>query len=183
MARIGNQAPPIVTLITARPSVPAVPSCWEWMLAMNIREVMTRDPCCCLPSDSAHRAGTLMRRFDVGVLPVVDDEYHRRLLGVVTDRDLCLFVVAANRVPAEVTVEECMMRNPVCCAPDDDAHHALELMRTHHVHRLPAVNAHGFLVGMVSLTDLVRHRAISEADLELAMEFLAQPAPVVTPGS
>ena len=145
---------------------------------MIIREVMTRDPCCCLPSDSAHRAGTLMRRFDVGALPVVEDENHRRLLGIVTDRDLCLFVVAANRLAAEVTVKECMMPNPVCCAPDDDVHRALEFMRTHHVHRLPVLNAHGFLVGMVSLTDLVRHRAISEADLEMAMEVLSQPAPL-----
>ena len=143
---------------------------------MNIRDVMKRDPCCCLPADSAHRAGTLMRRFDIGVLPVVNDEYHRRLLGIVTDRDLCLFVVAANRLSAEVTVEECMVRNPVCCAPDDDAPHALELMRARHVHRLPVVNYHGFLVGVVSLTDLVRHHAISEADLEMAMEVLSQPA-------
>ena len=148
---------------------------------MNIREIMTRDPCCCLPSDSAHRAGTLMRRFDVGVLPVVDDESHRRLLGILTDRDLCLFVVASNRVSAEVTVKECMMPNPVCCSPDDEARGALELMRARHVHRLPVVNSHGFLVGMVSLTDLVRHRAISETDLEMAMEVLALPAPVTAP--
>lgn len=146
---------------------------------MTIRELMTRDPCCCLPSDSAHRAGTLMRRFDVGVLPVVDDECHRRLLGIVTDRDLCVFVLAANRLPAGVTVEECMMRSPVTCEPDDDPSHALELMRGHHVRRLPVVNAHGFLVGMVSVTDLVRHRAISDAELEMAMEFLAQPPALV----
>jgi len=149
---------------------------------MKIRELMTRDPACCIPSDSAHRAATLMRRFDVGSLLVVNDEGHRRLLGIVTDRDLCLFVVAANLLPAAVTVEECMKRNPVCCGPDDDASHALELMRTHHVHRLPVVNPQGILVGIVSLTDLVRYRALSEADLELAMEFLAQPAPVAAPG-
>ena len=145
---------------------------------MNIRDVMTRDPSCCLPSDSAHRAGTLMRRFDVGALPVVDDEEHRRLLGIVTDRDLCLFVVAANRLPAEVKVEECMMRDPVCCAPDDEVRRALELLQSHHVHRLPVVNTHGVLVGIVSLTDLVRSRAISEAELETAMEVLSQPPPI-----
>ena len=148
---------------------------------MKIRELMTRDPACCIPSDSAHRAGTLMRRFDIGALPVVDDEYHRRLLGILTDRDLCLFVVAPDRLPSEVTVEECMMRNPVCCGPEDDATRALELMRTHHVHRLPVANAQGILVGIVSLTDLVRYRAVAESDLEMAMEFLAQPAPVASP--
>ena len=52
-------------------------------------------------------------------------------------------------------------------------------MRGHHVRRLPVVNAHGFLVGMVSVTDLVRHRAISDAELEMAMEFLAQPPALV----
>ncbi|MBZ5568687.1 MAG: CBS domain-containing protein [Acidobacteriia bacterium] len=144
---------------------------------MKIRELMTRDPACCIPSDSAHRAGTLMRRFDVGALPVVDDESHRQLLGIMTDRDLCLFVVAPNRLPAVVTVEECMMRNPVCCGPDDEVARALELMRTHHVRRLPVVNAHGFLVGMVSLTDLVRYHAVTEAELEATMEQLTQPEP------
>jgi CBS domain-containing protein len=144
---------------------------------MKIRDLMTRDPACCTPSDSAHRAGTLMRRFDIGALPVVDDECHRRLLGILTDRDLCLFVVAPNRLPSEVTVEECMMRNPVCCGPDDDTVRALELMRSHHVRRLPVVNAQGVLVAMVSLTDLVRYHAVSDAELVLMMEDLTQPAP------
>lgn len=148
---------------------------------MKIRELMTRDPACCTPADSALRAGTVMRRLDIGALPVVDDESHRRLLGIVTDRDLCLFVVATNRLSAEVTVEECMMRDPVCCGPDDEVSRALELMRTRHVRRLPVVNAHGMLVAMVSLTDLVRYRAVSDAELVLIMEDLAQPAPLSGP--
>ena len=144
---------------------------------MKIRELMTRDPACCIATDSTHRAGTLMRRFDIGALPVVDDEVHRHLLGILTDRDLCLFVVAPNRLPAEVRVEECMKRNPVCCNPDDDTARALELMRSHHVRRLPVVNTQGVLVAMVSLTDLVRYRAVSDAELVLMMEDLTQPAP------
>lgn len=148
---------------------------------MRIREVMTRDPCCCIPSDSACRAATLMRRFDIGVLPIVDDEYHRRLLGIVTDRDLCVSVVATDRQPAEVTVEECMLRNPVCCGPEDELRSALALMRAHHVRRLPVVNAHGFLVGIVSLTDLVRCHGVTDADLESVMEGLALPATLAAP--
>ncbi len=145
---------------------------------MRIRDLMTRDPACCTPADSAHRAGMLMRRFDIGVLPVVDDEIHRRLLGIVTDRDLCLFVIAPNRLPEEVTVEECMVRNPVCCDPEDELARGLELMRTRHVRRLPVVNAHGFLVGIVSLTDLVRYRAVSDAELVVVTEDLANPGPL-----
>jgi CBS domain-containing protein len=150
---------------------------------MRIRELMTRDPCCCTPADSAQRAGALMRRFDVGVLPIVDDEYHRRLLGIVTDRDLCLTVIGPDRRPSEVTVEECMLRNPVCCSPDDEVHTVVQLMSTHHVRRLPVVNAHGFLVGMMSLTDLIRHHAISVADLETAMECLSLPPQLVPPSA
>ena len=86
---------------------------------MLVRELMTRDPACCTPSDSAQRAGSLMRHFDIGVLPIVDDEYYRRLLGIVTDRDLCLTVIAPDRRPSEVTVEECMLRNPTCCSQPD----------------------------------------------------------------
>lgn len=148
---------------------------------MKVRELMTRDPACCTPADSAHRAATVMRRLDIGALPVVDDEHHRRLLGIVTDRDLCLFVVASNSMPAEVMIEQCMVRNPVCCHADDEVGHALDLMRTHHVHRLPVVNAQGCLVAMVSLTDLVRYHAVSENELETTMERLAQPAPLVGP--
>ncbi len=148
---------------------------------MKVRELMTRDPACCAVSDSAHRAGTLMRRYDIGALPVVDDEYHRRLLGIVTDRDLCLFVIAANRLPAEVTVEECMARDPVCCAPDDDVVRAVELMRKHHVRRLPVTNQQGILVAIMSLTDLARFRAISDAELLVIMEDLAQPASLTPP--
>lgn len=148
---------------------------------MKVRELMTRDPACCTPADSAHRAATVMRRLDIGALPVVDDEHHRRLLGIVTDRDLCLFVVASNSMPAEVMIEQCMVRNPVCCHADDEVGHALGLMRTHHVHRLPVVNAQGCLVAMVSLTDLVRYHAVSENELETTMERLAQPAPLVGP--
>jgi CBS domain-containing protein len=142
---------------------------------MDVHEVMTRDPACCVPSDSAQRAGLLMRRFDVGVLPVVDDEYHRRLLGILTDRDLCMAVIATDRRPSDVTVEECMLRSPICCAPGDDVRRVAELMRTHHVRRLPVVNAHGFLVGMVSLSDLARYHAVSDAELASAVETLALP--------
>ena len=149
---------------------------------MQVRELMTRDPCCCTPTDSAYRGATLMRRMDIGVLPIVESECHQRLLGIVTDRDLCLVVVAQDRRPSEVTLEECMLRNPVCCGPDDDVRKVIQLMSTHHVRRLPVVNSHGFLVGMISLTDLIRFHAISEADLETAMECLTLPPQLVPPG-
>jgi CBS domain-containing protein len=122
-----------------------------------------------------------MRHNDIGVLPIVDDERHRRLLGIVTDRDLCLAVIAPDRRPSEVRVEECMLRNPVCCSPDDDIRTVVQLIRTHHVRRLPVVNAHGFLVGMMSLTDLIRFHAITDADLETAMECLSLPPQLVPP--
>jgi len=92
-------------------------------------------------------------------------------------------VIAPDRRPSEVTVEECMLRNPVCCSPDDEARAALQLMREHHVRRLPVVNAHGFLVGMVSLTDLIRYHAVSDVDLETALECLTLPPQLVPPGA
>ena len=58
----------------------------------------------------------------------------------------------------------------------DDVIRALDLMRRNHVRRLPVVNVHGFLIGLLSMTDIVRYHAVSEADLESALEHLAQRA-------
>ncbi|MGB0108838.1 MAG: CBS domain-containing protein, partial [Terriglobales bacterium] len=66
---------------------------------MKVHEVMTKNPVFCCPSSSVVRAATTMRELDIGVLPVVLDPTNPRLVGMVTDRDLCLHVVASGRDP------------------------------------------------------------------------------------
>jgi len=96
---------------------------------MRVTEVMTKNPACCWPSSSALTAATIMQQKDVGILPVIQDPFTTRLVGVVTDRDLCLHVVAGGRDPAYIWISECMTGDPVCCSVEDDVGHALGKLR------------------------------------------------------
>src|SRR2546428_13542770 len=87
---------------------------------MKCREIMTKDPTCCLPGDTVDQAAQLMKDEDVGPVPVVADQTTKRLLGIVTDRDLAVKVVAEARQIAAVKVGEGMNRNPVTCHEGDD---------------------------------------------------------------
>jgi CBS domain-containing protein len=152
---------------------------------MTISEVMTRNPAFCAPSSSAQTAALVMQQKNTGILPVTEDAFSRKLVGVVTDRDLCLAVLVRGRDPAHVWVQECMAREPVTCYPDEEVGAALRRMREHRVRRIPVVDEAGDLKGIVSLADLVRQRAISAAELFETLEKICEPAekppkPVIT---
>jgi CBS domain-containing protein len=142
---------------------------------MLVSDIMTLDPNCCTPECTAQEAAVQMRQWATGVLLVVADMEGRRLAGIVTDRDLCLGVVAAGRVPAHVTVGECMTCDAVCCAVGEPVGRVLEVMRKHRVRRLPVVDSSGRVLGVVSLTDMVRYAALPEADLVAAVAHIAEP--------
>ena len=144
---------------------------------MTIGEVMTRNPTFCSISSSAQTAAMVMQQKDTGILPVTEDAFSRKLVGVVTDRDLCLAVLARGRDPAHVWVQECMTAEPVACHLEDEVGKALRLMREHQVRRIPVVDDAGNLKGMVSLCDLVRERVITPAELFDTLEKISQPMP------
>ena len=111
---------------------------------MRVKNVMTKNPSCCVPSDPAPRAATIMRDEDTGIVPVIDNEQSQRIVGVVTDRDLCMNVVAESREPATVAVEQCMTTVVVTCAPGDAVEKAIgqakkTLIEDHLDHCLDAV--------------------------------------------
>lgn len=142
---------------------------------MKIAEVMTPNPVCCWPSSSALSAALLMLEKDTGILPVVEDPFTPRLAGVVTDRDLCLHVVAGGRDPAHIWISECMTTDAVYCRAEDQCSHALELMREHRVRRLPVVNDQLEVVGIVSVSDLVRMAALDSNAIITALHAISQP--------
>jgi len=143
---------------------------------MRVTEVMTKNPACCWPSSSALTAATIMQQKDVGILPVIEDPFTTRLVGVVTDRDLCLHVVAGGRDPAYIWISECMTEDPVCCGVEDDVGHALELMEEHQVRRLPVVNAKREIVGILAFSDLVRKSAIDSAGIAASLRRICEPS-------
>ena len=143
---------------------------------MKIKEVMTKNPSFCAPSSSAQTAALVMQQKDTGILPVTEDAFSRKLVGVVTDRDLCMAVLVRGREPSHVWVQECMTREPVTCHLDEEIGAALRRMREHQIRRIPVVDEGGNLKGIVSLADLVRQRVVSPAELFDTVEKICEPA-------
>jgi CBS domain-containing protein len=115
---------------------------------------MTQPATTCAPETSIAVAGHLMEDHRCGALPVVD--IRRRLIGVVTDRDLLLAAVNTNRNATNLSVYEAMKTDVVTCSPDDELATALEAMRTAAIRRLPVIDAQRHVIGLLSIDDVVR---------------------------
>jgi CBS domain-containing protein len=125
---------------------------------MTCEEVMTPSPTCCHPEDTAVEAAELMQRADVGLVPVVG-ENQARLIGVLTDRDIVLKVVAAGLDPRGTVVSEVMTSDPLSCRPQDPVEAVMELMASRKVRRIPIVDTNGIIVGIVSQADIATRLA------------------------
>ncbi len=126
-------------------------------MVRKITEVMTPIPQCCTPDDSVIEVARVMQQHDVGVVPIIESQDTRRVLGIITDRDIVLRVVAEGRDPNEViSVRDVMTNEIVSLPPDADVLHAEELMKEHQLRRMLVVDENGCLVGIVSMADLAR---------------------------
>jgi CBS-domain-containing membrane protein len=117
----------------------------------------------------------MMREFDVGILLVIDDSLTRRVIGAVTDRDLCLLALGEPHDPALTTVEDCMATDVVTCAPDDDVRKVLGDMREHQIRRIPVVDRDKCVCGIVGVSDLIRHHAVDPAEICMALDRIMAP--------
>lgn len=124
---------------------------------MKVQDIMTPNPTCCIAQDSALDAAWLMKHHGYGYLPVVAGQTTRRLVGVITDRDLCLGVIARGAVPNTVMVGEAMSREPITCTPEDSIESCAALMRQSRVRRIPVIDGNGACVGLVSHSDLAMY--------------------------
>jgi CBS domain-containing protein len=121
---------------------------------MKIREVMSPNPVCCLPTDSAQRVARVMCDHNIGSLPVVMDQESRKLVGVITDRDLCCSVVADGLDTKTTTIEKFMTLNPVTCREEEDLENCERLLQEHQIRRIPIVDAKDSVIGIVAQADL-----------------------------
>ncbi len=117
-------------------------------------EVMTREPVCCEAADSISKVAEVMKREDVGSVPVVESRNDARLVGIVTDRDIVVKVVADGRSLDGARVRDAMTPDPVCCREDDDVSRAVSLMEERQVRRMPVVGADGRLAGIIAQADI-----------------------------
>ena len=120
---------------------------------MKIAEIMSAPVMTCTPQTSLAQAARLMQSADCGILPVVDSD--RRVVGIITDRDICLAIAASNRSPRALATYEVMTTYPVTVREDDELPLALAAMTHARVRRLPVLDTSGHLTGLLSLDDIV----------------------------
>jgi CBS domain-containing protein len=117
----------------------------------NIRDIMTPDPVCVSGGDSIREVARIMAREDTGVVPVVDG---KKIVGMITDRDIVVRLVAEGKDPANAHVDEAMTKNIRAVKETDSVSDALNAMSSSQVRRVPVVNDRDEIIGIVSMKDL-----------------------------
>lgn len=135
---------------------------------MKVQEIMIQDVRTCRPETNLAEAAMQMWRGDCGVLPVVADG--AKVVGMITDRDICMAAATKHRDPANIRVKEVASGKVYGCSPDTDIHKALQIMGEKQVRRLPIIDAQtGRLSGILSMND-VALKAQGGARAELTAE-------------
>lgn len=140
---------------------------------MKAREIMTANPRTVTPDTDLPEVARLMKDEDVGMVPVVE-EGGQNLLGVVTDRDIAIRVVAEGRDPSGVRVSDVMSRGVTTGSADDSVDRIMDVMGREQLRRLPIVDERGALVGVIAQADVVRH-ARDDAKAERTVEKISEP--------
>lgn len=117
-------------------------------------EVMTKDLVCCLPDDTVAKAAQLMQRDNIGSIPVIENDQTQKLVGIVTDRDLVLKVIAKGQDAKTTKVEAVMTRQVVTCHAEDDVQKALDAMAEYQLRRIPIVDETHKIVGIIAQADV-----------------------------
>jgi len=129
---------------------------------MTAKDLMTPDPACCLGDTPVLDAARMMSQRDCGQIPVVEGKT-RRVVGVVTDRDIVCRAVAHHKNPLDLRVDSVMSSPAVTVSETSDAEEVQRVMEKHQIRRVPVVNDNGELSGIVSQADIARHRSSREA--------------------
>jgi CBS domain-containing protein len=134
----------------------------------RVRDLMTRDVVTCSVSETLHAAAQRLWESDCGALPVVEE--HGVLMGMLTDRDICMAAYTSGKPLAEIPVTSAMSRSLRSCKASDTLRSAMDLMTTHQIRRLPVLSDEGQLVGIISIADVAR---LTQAPSELSHEARA----------
>lgn len=121
---------------------------------MLVEDLMTREVEACRPEASLAAAAAVMWRRDCGAVPVTGED--GGVIGMLTDRDICMALATRRAYAEDVSVAEVMSRDVATCTTEDDAEEALEVMRLRRLRRLPAVDSRGRLAGILSVADVLR---------------------------
>jgi CBS domain-containing protein len=147
---------------------------------MLVNEIMKRPPATCSTNDTVTQAARIMREHKCGFVPVVDSR--GSVIGVVTDRDVCLVVGDKNRAMTHVSVQDAMSHPVFSCSENDNVKVTLGTMAKRHVRRLPVLDKRGHLQGILSIDDVVqapsKRGSPTAEEIVTALRGITAPVPI-----
>jgi CBS domain-containing protein len=135
------------------------------------RDVMTQNPVSARPEDTVASVARLMKENDIGPIPIVESQNSKRLIGIVTDRDLALKVVAEGRDPQTTPVKQVMSISVITCHDDDDIETALNAMSAQQLRRIPVVDDNKMLLGIIAQADIATRMNAPEKTAEVVKDI------------
>lgn len=144
---------------------------------MKIERIMTHKVSACNQNDSLNTAAQLMWENDCGCVPVISANGSGAVVGMLTDRDICMAAYTQGKTLIQLPVTAAMSKKVITCKPSDDIRHAEALMRDNRIRRLPVVDDNGKLVGIVSFNDIARE---AEAERRSGAREVSSPEVVET---
>jgi CBS domain-containing protein len=138
---------------------------------MRIKEVMTSGAECVHSETTIQQAAEKMKKLKVGALPITEND---KLIGMITDRDITVRSTSAGSNPQICSIKDVMTPGVVCCYEDQNVSEALQLMHNKQIRRLPVLDRHDHLVGMVSLGDLATETP-DKRQLGQTLEAISRP--------
>src|SRR5688500_10084533 len=129
---------------------------------MQVREIMTENPACCTPDTKLTEVARMMMEHDCGAIPVIEKGTSRKLVGIVTDRDIVCRTLAENKNPTKMTAEDCMTDSVITVTPDSSLEDCCERMEESQVRRVPVVDRDGSCCGMVAQADVAMNAPETE---------------------
>jgi CBS domain-containing protein len=121
---------------------------------MQVKEIMTADPACCISESALQEVAQMMVDHDCGEIPVVENEQTKKPIGVITDRDIVCRTVARGLNPLDLTVADCMSKPCVTVTPDMSVEECSRVMEENKIRRVPVVDTAGYCCGIVALADI-----------------------------
>ena len=134
-------------------------------------EVMTKNPVCCRPDDMVTKVAQLMQSENIGSIPVIENERTQKLVGIVTDRDLVLKIIAKGHDVKSTKVGAVMTRQVVTCRAGDDLQLALDAMAEHQLRRIPIVDNDDRIIGIIAQADVATRVNLPEETATMVKEI------------
>lgn len=123
----------------------------------KVADIMTRNPACCTPEMKVTEAAELMLSYDCGEIPVIYNFVEKKVVGVITDRDICIRIVAQGFNPKLFDVADCMTTPAIVVEETATIDECCQIMEENEIRRVPVVDLNGNCVGMLSLADVAKY--------------------------